>query len=350
VSGRILGPNPNRGYASAMFPRSLPSRRALGLGLALALAAAACGGGAASTAPSGPSGSGSAACQTAPSDPDDLAGWGPPATAPAVYPTIIAVAGQLACGPTRLLFTITDATGRPIGSPDRSVKLDLFDLAQDPTKPIASVDGTFVWAIKDQRGIYYANVDFPEAGRYGAQFTTAVGSAAPDTLRLTLDVQPSSPAIAVGDKAPSVKTPTLSDVGGDVARISTDATPDPKFYETSLDAALAAHKPVALIFATPKFCTSSQCGPTLDSLKPYVAKYPTVTFINVEPYKLKLVDGALQADTDADNQLQETDVSAAWNLLVEPTVYVIDRQGIVRDKFDLIFSDQEITAALDAVK
>ena len=303
-------------------------------------------GGTASTPPA----SSGAACQTAPSVPDDLAGWGPPATPPSVFPTIIAVAGQLACGPTRFLFTISDESGRPIGSPDRSVTLELFDLGRDPEKAVTSVDGTFVWAIEGERGIYFANVDFPEAGRYGAAFTTAVGSAAPETLRVTFDVQPSSPAIKVGDRAPAATTPTLASAGGDVTHISTDASPDPKLYETSLDTALSDHKPVALVFATPKFCTSAQCGPTLDRIKPFVRRYPSVTFINVEPYKLKLVDGVLQADVDASGAPQTTAVSDAWHLLVEPTVYVIDRDGIVRGHFDLIFSDQELTAALDAVK
>jgi hypothetical protein len=101
----------------------------------------------------------------------------------------------------------------------------------------------------------------------------------------------------------------LADVGGDASQISTDTHPDPAFYQTSVDQAIAKHEPFVVIFATPKFCTSAQCGPTLDSIKPYVAKYPTVTFINVEPYKLKLVDGALQADTDATGALQATSVT-----------------------------------------
>jgi hypothetical protein len=338
-----------------MSPAPLDVRRALGGLLALAAVAAACQPNQ-SASPSGaggsggPGGSGGAACATAPTVPDDLAGWQPPATAPTVYPTIIALPGQLACGPTRVLFTITDASGRPIGSPTRSVKLDVFNLGRDAEQAIASVDGTFIWAIEGERGIYTANIDFPEAGRYGAQFTTAEGDAAPEALRLTFDVQPTSAAVRVGDAAPSIATPTLADVGGEVSHISTDPTPEPKLYETSLDAALAAHEPIALIFATPKFCTSAQCGPTLDSLKPFVARYPPVTFINVEPFKLKLVDGVLQADLSAENQLQTTAVSDAWRLLVEPAVYVIDREGIVRAHFDLIFSEAELTTALDAVK
>jgi hypothetical protein len=334
-----------------MSPAPFSLRRALAAVLALAAVVVACQpnqSAAPSAAGSPGAASSGAACASAPSAPDDLAGWQPPTTAPTVFPTIIAVPGQLACGPTRFLFTFTDADLRPVGSPDRTVKLDLFNLGRDPEKAIASVDGTFVWAIEDERGIYYANVDFPEAGRYGAQFTTAEGGAAPETLRVTFDVQPSAPGVHVGDKAPSSVTPTLASVGGDIKQISTDTTPEPAFYETSLDAALAAHEPIALIFATPAFCTSAQCGPTLDGIKPFVARYPSVTFINVEPYKLKFVDGALQPDL-ANDALQPTPISDQW-ILVEPSVFVIDREGVVRAQFDLIFSDAELTAALDAVK
>ena len=69
--------------------------------------------------------------------------------------------------------------------------------------------------------------------------------------------------------------------------ISTDAKPDPAFYQTSVADALAAHKPFLLVFATPKFCASAQCGPTLEQIKPIAAAHPEVTFINVEPYQLE---------------------------------------------------------------
>ena len=130
----------------------------------------------------------------------------------------------------------------------------------------------------------------------------------------------------------------------------TDPSPNPDFYRTSVDQAIAEHKPFVLIFATPKFCASVQCGPTLDRIKPYAARYPGVTFINVEPYKLKLVDGVLAADLDASNQLQTTAVTDEWHLFNEPTVYVVDRTGTVTANFELIFSAAELTAALDAVK
>jgi hypothetical protein len=334
-----------------MFPR--PSRRsavrAAG-SLAIALALAGCGPGPGGTTPAGsPGSSGAAGCPTAPTPPDDLSGW-TQASQSDVLPVLINGAGQVVCGENRMLFTLTDQAGTPVGAPDRSASIAFYDLGRDPSKPLASADATFVWAIKDTVGIYVANVSFPEAGQYGAEITTGKGGGTPEALRVRFDVQPDTPVIGVGDKAPASKTPTLADVGGDANHISTDADPDRDFYKTSVDQALAKHEPFVVIFATPKFCTSRQCGPTLDSIKPYVARYPTVTFINVEPYKLKLVNGVLEADTDASGGLQATAATDEWHLVTEPVVYVVNRDGVVTGQFDLIFSDAELTAALDAVK
>ena len=338
-----------------MFPRIPRPRPARALAavaaLVLSFSLVGCGTtpGATGTTAS-PAGSGTAACPTAPAPPDNLGGWSEAAPGSDVLPLLINSAGQLVCGQNRILFTLTDQAGRPVGAPDRTASIAFFDLGRDPSKPIVKADGKFVWAIKDERGIYVANATFPEAGRYGAEITTSKAGGRPLGLRLTFDVQPSTTVIRVGDKAPPSKTPTLADVGGDPTHISTDAHPDPAFYKTSVDQALSKHEPFVVIFATPKFCTSFQCGPTLDSIKPYVAKYPTITFINVEPYKLKLVDGVLQADLDASNGLQATAVTNEWRLVNEPTVYVVNRDGIVTADFDLIFSDAELTTALDAVK
>ncbi len=272
------------------------------------------------------------------------------AQSPSIFPQIINPAGTLACGPTRFMFSFLDASNVPVAAPDRSVKVALYDLGADPDKPVTSADATFIWAIEDSVGIYVADIDFPTAGQWGAEFQTQVGDAAPETIRMQFDVQPESSTIAVGDQAPASDTPTLADVGGDVTKISTDTDPVTAFYETSVADAVAAKKPFVLVFATPKFCASAQCGPTLDRIKPIAAAHPDLTFINVEPYELKLVEGQLQPVLTGD-PAQLTPVAAAneWRLAAEPWVFVVDSEGKVTASFMLIFSDEELEAAIAAL-
>ena len=333
-------------------PAPPPTRRWALAWLCIALVAAACNGsappGPSSTAGPSPAASSSAACPAVPSPGDSVEGWGAPSTAPSVVPILITT--PVVCGPNRVLFSFVDQANAPVAAPDRSASLAIYELGRDPAKAVATADGTFIWAIEDERGIYVANLSFPSSGRYGAEFVTAAAGGPPETIRMTFDVQPESPVVKVGDEAPASKTPTLSDVGGDVRQISTDTNPNPAFYETSVDQALGAHEPFVLVFATPKFCQTAQCGPTLDRLKPFAARYPTVTFINVEPYKLKLEGASLEADLGPDGQLQPVPVTAEWGLINEPIVVVVDREGVVQGVFELIFGDPELTAALDAVK
>jgi hypothetical protein len=323
------------------------------VGLVLAFALGACAGGTPSTAPTGaaspPAGSGAATCATAPAPPSDLAGWDVASQHPTLFPVVISSAADLTCGSVRFMFSLLDKDSRPVAAPDRTASVALFNLGRDGTNPIATANGTFIWAIENERGIYVTSLTFPEAGLYGAEFSTAQGGAAPEKIRVTFDVQASSSLVKVGQKAPSTDNPTLA-TAGDLAHISTDPTPDPALYKSTVAAALAAGKPFVVAFATPKFCRTAQCGPTLDRLKPFVSAYPGVTFINVEPYKLKFEDGSLQADLDPSTQdLVPVEATNQWGLTSEPWVFVVDRQGIVRGSFGLIFSDAELKAALDAL-
>jgi CBS domain-containing protein len=121
--------------------------------------------------------------------------------------------------------------------------------------------------------------------------------------------------------------------------------------ETSVSEALAAGEPFVLVFATPKFCVSAQCGPTLDRLKPIAAAHPELTFINVEPYQLEAVEGQLQPIlTGEPPQLTPATATNEWRLAAEPWVFVVDGDGIVTASFMLIFSDEELETAIAAVE
>ena len=305
-------------------------RRIISAGLAVVVVLAACAGGASPSA-------------SAPGSPTDSAA--PPSDGrPSVIP--VPVSSELAVGGNRFVFSFLDAAGNaPVAAPDRtaSVRFSGPDGTTVETDP-----ATFVWAIENERGVYVTHVTFPTAGAWRAEFTTAAAGGPSETIPFDLDIRADRSVVGVGEPAPSVDTPTAADVDGDLARVSTDAEPVPAFYETSIAEAIDAGRPFVLVFATPKFCVTAQCGPTLDRLKPIAAAHPDIAFINVEPYELTFENDQLQPVL-TNGQLTPVDSVIAYGLLSEPYVFVVDGDGIVRASFEVIFSADEIDAALDSL-
>ena len=261
-----------------------------------------------------------------------------------IYPVMIS--SELIVGENRVLFSFQDASGAPIAKPNRTVEISFTG---PNGEAVSAENGQFIWSIENAVGIFVTHATFPSAGNWMASFTTVAPGSPEQTIPFSFDVKAKASAIQKGQPAPSVDTPTLADVGGDVTKISTDASPDPAFYQTSVADALAAHKPFVLVFATPKFCQTKTCGPTLDKVKAVAAKHPDVTFINVEPYQLKVVDGALQPVLDANGQLQATDVTNEWGLLSEPWIFAVDRNGVVQGSYELTITPSELEAILPII-
>lgn len=296
-------------------------------------------------------------------------GAGPEATARTASPSAVGgsapfipqiISSEAIVGQNRFLFGILDAAGtKTIASPSLAVQVGFTPLPAGSPEPGASVAGsppapippkpaTFIWAIPDERGVYVVDPTFPSAGDWIASFSASGGTVQPGTVNVQFPVSEKGLAIPIGGKAPATKTPTAA-TPADIARIATDPSPDPSFYTTSVDEALSKHEPFVLVFATPAFCVSKQCGPTLDGIKAVAKDEPGMLFINVEPYKLQYVDGHLQPVEDASNQLQPTDAAQAWGLLSEPWVFVVDGSGVVRGSFETVVSPEELKAAIAAV-
>ncbi len=329
------------------FPQ-LPGRPASSVAvvaLASLLVVSACSAGATSGSPVPVASMGVASPATSAFD-----GWPLPGQATTTSFIPVLASAENVVGRSRFLLTLVDRDNKPIASPDRKVTLKMFDLAKDPANPAQTVPADFLWAIEGERGFYVAYVDFPQAGEWGVEVDVARQDAAPEAARVRFDVQEKGATVQVGERAPSVKTPTLADVDGDPKRLSTDQSPDPTLYETSVKDAIDAHRPFVLVFATPAFCQSRVCGPTLDLVKKVKAEEPGVTFINVEPYALTWKDGSLQPVLDANGQLTPVPSVEAYGLLVEPWIFVVDRDGIVRGSFEAVVSEKELRDAIDAVK
>ena len=141
---------------------------------------------------------------------------------------------------------------------------------------------------------------------------------------------------AVGAKAPASHTPTLATSGGRLAPLTTATRPDRQLYTISVAQALAAHLPFVVTFATPKFCTSRTCGPVVDVVS-HVRKQlagSAVRFIHVEVF----------AGNDPGNGYNRW--MREWGLQSEPWVFLVGRDGRIKEKFEGPISSGELLNAV----
>jgi hypothetical protein len=274
-------------------------------------------------------------------------GWPPQNTSFDLTP--VPVSTEITVGENRMLFNILDRQNQSIASPETAVQLRFFNMAASRTSPAVEGEATFMPTIEGRPGLYRMPVSFTAAGEWGVEAIATDAAGAKRTGRMVFSVRQSGTSPAIGAAAPASDNPTTTDPA-DIPTISTDDNPDPDFYRESVSTALAAHEPFAVVFATPAFCTSAMCGPTLDVVKDAAAPFKgKMTFIHVEPYELELVEGTLRPVLSDQNLPIPVAATDQWGLPTEPYVFVVDSAGKVTAKFEGIAAPDELAAAFSAV-
>jgi peroxiredoxin len=140
----------------------------------------------------------------------------------------------------------------------------------------------------------------------------------------------------VGDKAPLIHTPTADDVGGDLAKIDTRIPPDQMHAVDFAD--VVGKKPVVLVFATPALCQSRVCGPVVDIAQQVADEYKgEVDFIHMEVYN----------DNDPGKGVRPQ--LRAYGLETEPWTFLIDADGVVRDRIEGAYGVSELEEAVKTI-
>lgn len=181
--------------------------------------------------------------------------------------------------------------------------------------------------------LYTVDAAFDTTGVHEIVVVTDDGRAG--TVAVDVRDAGSSQLLAPGDQAESVPTPTVDDpLGYDTV---CTRTPEPcGMHEVSLDEALASGRPVALLFATPAFCQTAVCGPTVDIVDQVRRDgYDDVTFIHCEIF--------------SDAGATVGDPVAAWQLPTEPWLFVIGPDGEILRRADgpLLVVADEVRSLLD---
>lgn len=188
-------------------------------------------------------------------------------------------------------------------------------------------------------GVYVANVTFDRATALYVRVTGTLADGEAFTARTPdFPVHPQSQTPAVGSPAPRSNNPTTADVS-DISLIDSSDPPRPQMHALSIAQAIDTGKPVVIAFATPAFCQSRICGPTMEVIDELYSKYgDTVAFVHVEPYDLTVLR--------QQGKFQLAPAAQEWRLPSEPWVFIVDRQGLVAAKFEGIVTIEDLDAAL----
>ncbi len=282
----------------------------------------------------------------APSTPGAPAASTPATGKPSIYP--IFVSSEILAGKNRFLFSLTDAANKLVAAPDVPVTLEFFDVGADENRSRFTSRLALPVGDRGPARAIRRRCRVPEGRPLGRAFHRTLPRRTSEQVRADFDV--AEIGLDARDRRPGgVHRHAHGGRRRRGPRQGLDGpAPDPAFYRTSVADALTAQEPFVLAFATPAFCQTAMCGPLLENVKTVAADYPTLTFINVEPYMMAFTEGRLQPVL-ADGQLQAAAWTDAWGLRSEPWIFVIDGDGKVTAKFEGAVAEDELRDAFDAV-
>jgi hypothetical protein len=265
---------------------------------------------------------------------------------PAFLPVV--QSSLIAAGPNRFLYNVLDSTYRQLAAPGVASHVDFYALERDPERPAASASADYLPSGLG-RGLYRASVDLDCVGEWGAEISLDLADGTTARERLRFEVQPTGPTPGIGAPAPRSESLTASNLQ-ELASVTTDPRPYAAGYTSTVAQAVTSGRPSIIFFATPAFCQTGFCGPTLDLVKSVARDYEDrVVYVNVEPYELQLTVDGLRPRLDADGHLQPVAAAREYGIPVEPYLFVVDAGGDVFARFEGIVGEEELRAALEDV-
>jgi hypothetical protein len=249
----------------------------------------------------------------------------------------VQASSELAQGRNRFALGLIDARNQPITS--GNVSVEFFKLLAngqaekrgDGTAVFRSVGGA-------SKGIWVTPATFSDTGQWGAQVTLDSGDGPPKVARMNFQVRPKFSAPGYDEPAPRSASPTDRDVNGDTSHICSNSPPCSLHTVSIADALAPGQKPLVVLFATPALCTSATCAPELEAVQQLRSTYAEqANFIHVEIYQYPF-DGLHTARTVDE-----------WSLPSDPWTFVVDKTGIVRDRFEGAAPPDELEPSLKSV-
>lgn len=223
----------------------------------------------------------------------------------------------------RYAFGVATKDNQPLE--DAELQVRVRDM--DGTELAGPFSATFV-EHSGPLGLYLTHIDVADPGRFLVEVSDGqrIGEVAINVVDPGNSVLPTP-----GDEAIVTATPTAQEPMG-MEELCTLQPDDCGMHEVSLDEALAAGRPVMLLFATPAYCQTAMCGPAVEMLDEVRTDgdWGDVAFVHVEIFA--------DAGQTLSPPVQE------WDLPTEPWLFAVGGDGVIVERMDGIMVADELRA------
>jgi hypothetical protein len=141
---------------------------------------------------------------------------------------------------------------------------------------------------------------------------------------------------------PAFKSDNLTAADVDDIRKIDSGDPPSDMHTVKIKDAIAAGRPLVVVFSTPAYCTSRFCGPVNQEVEALQEDYrDRVDFVHIEIW--------LDRQAEAINPTAREWLIRPDGRLIEPYVYVIGKDGIIYDRWEGPVARNIMEPAVEAV-
>ena len=249
---------------------------------------------------------------------------------------------DIGVGTHRVAFALTSRTSL-VDAPSATVQSFFEPDGETLGEPVQTSLAIFRPFPLVQRGLYTTKMSFDRPGRWGIQATVLGEDGSPARARLYFDVPNATQALTVGAKAFASVNRTAHDVER-LSQLTTGSMYDVDLYQMTIADAIQSGLPTVIVMASPAFCTNAVCGPQVDVLRELKNEFEgQANFIHIDFF-----DNPEEIQGDLSRAVVSS-VAEEWLLPSSEWSFVVDRLGIISDRFEGFATLEELRIALTDV-
>ena len=171
-------------------------------------------------------------------------------------------------------------------------------------------------------GVFVARPTFPAPGPYGVIAKVTLPDGTVRAGQANFEVIADSPVPNRGE--PAIASQSLTAATPAERELVCSATPPDDMHDLTIAQAVSSGRPSVILFATPAYCATRTCGPSLEATVELKRRYgDRANFIHIEIYPGEDPDFETTAATVTE-----------WALPSEPWLFLIDANGVIVERYE----------------